>query len=176
MSKKFVITVSRQYGCGGREFAGILAEKLKVKLFDRQLVHIAAAKLSIDDLPEAELLELENTVMPLSLTFIPFHSFGVNLGSGEYSRGIFLAESNVIRQLAAKRSCIILGRCGDYVLRDRPNKISIFVTADDDYREQRGQTIYDGKPSANSTPKIKNAPATTNTTPTRPGATAQIMT
>ena len=105
-----------QYGCGGRELAGILAEKLKVKLFDRQLVHIAAAKLSIDDLPESELIELENTVTPLSMTFIPFHSFGVKLGSGEYSRGI------------------ILGRCADYVLRDHPNKISIFVTAADEYR------------------------------------------
>lgn len=145
MNKKFVITVSRQYGCGGRELAGILAKKLKVNLYDRQLVHIAAAKLSIDDLPEDELLELENTVTPLSMTFIPFHSFGVNLGSGEYSRGIFLAESNVIKMIAAKRSCIILGRCGDYVLRDHPNKISIFVTADDDYREERGKTIYEGK-------------------------------
>ena len=59
--KNLVLTVSRQYGCGGRELAGILAKKLGVKLYDRQLVHIAAAKLSINDLPDEDLYELENT-------------------------------------------------------------------------------------------------------------------
>ena len=143
--KNFVVTVSRRYGCGGRELAGILAEKLNVKLFDRQLVHIAAAKLSINDLPDDDLYELENTVPPMSMTFMPFHSFGVKLGSGQYSRGIFLAESNVIKKLAEKNSCVILGRCGDYVLRENENRFSIFVTADDDFREKRGAEIYEGK-------------------------------
>ena len=45
MNKNMVITISRQYGAGGRELAGIMAEKLGVKLYDRQIVHIAAAKL-----------------------------------------------------------------------------------------------------------------------------------
>lgn len=143
--EKFVITVSRQYGCGGTELAGILAKKLGVKLYDRQLVHIAAAKLSINDLPDEDLYELEKTVPPLEQIFMPFHSFGVKLGTGQYSRGIFLAESDIIRRLAEKKSCVVLGRCGDYVLKDHPNKFSIFVTADDDFREKRSQTVYDGK-------------------------------
>ena len=49
MSDNFVISISRQYGCGGRELAGLLADKLGVKLYDRQIVHIAAAKLGIND-------------------------------------------------------------------------------------------------------------------------------
>ena len=57
-----VITVSRQYGCGGRELATILAKKLNVKLYDKQIIHLAAAKLGINDLTEEELKELENTV------------------------------------------------------------------------------------------------------------------
>ena len=60
--KKYIITVGRQYGCGGRELAEILAEKLGVHLYDRQIVHMAAAKLGINDLSEKDLLELENTV------------------------------------------------------------------------------------------------------------------
>ena len=143
--KNLVLTVSRQYGCGGRELAGILAKKLGVKLYDRQLVHIAAAKLSINDLPDEDLYELENTIPPMEQMFIPFHSFGVKLGSGQYSRGIFLAESDVIRRIAAKGSCVLLGRCGDYVLREHENKFSIFVTADDDFREKRGKEVYEGK-------------------------------
>ena len=143
--KNLVVTVSRRYGCGGRELAGLLAEKLNVKLYDRQLVHIAAAKLSINDLPDEDLYELESTVPPMEMTFMPFHSFGVKLGSGQYSRGIFLAESNVIRKLAEKKSCVILGRCADYVLHEHENKFSIFVTADDDFRDLRGLKVYGGK-------------------------------
>ena len=143
MNKDIVITISRKYGCGGRELAGILAKKLNLKLYDRQIVHIAAAKLGIDDLKEEDLLELENTVHPLTMAFIPFRSFGIRMG--ESSRGIFLSEATAVRKLAQSGSCIILGRCADYVLDDMPNVFSIFVSADDEYREKRGREVYDGK-------------------------------
>ena len=70
--KNLVVTVSRRYGCGGRELAGILAKKLDVKLYDRQLIHIAAAKLSINDLPDDDLYELASTIPPMDMTFLPF--------------------------------------------------------------------------------------------------------
>lgn len=143
MKENTVITISRQYGCGGRELAEILAKKIGVKLYDRQIVHIAAAKLGIDDLSESDLLELENTVQPLTLTFMPFHSFGTRMG--ESSRGMFLSEASVVRKLANDGACVILGRCADYVLDDMPNHFSIFVCADDEYRTKRGQEVYAGK-------------------------------
>ena len=143
MKENTVITVSRQYGCGGRELAEILAKKLNVKLYDRQIVHIAAAKLGINDLSEQDLLELENTVHPLTLTFMPFHSFGTRMG--ESSRGMFLSEASVVRKLANDGACVILGRCADYVLEDMPNHFSIFVCANDKYREKRGKEVYEGK-------------------------------
>jgi len=138
-----VITVSRQYGCGGRELATILAKKLNVKLYDKQIIHLAAAKLGINDLSEEELKELENTVQPMTLTYVPFHSFGNH--AGESSRGMFIAEAGVIRKLAEDGPCVILGRSADYVLEDEPNHFSIFVCANDAYREQRGKDVYDGK-------------------------------
>ena len=144
-TEKFVVTVSRRYGCGGRELAGILADKLGVKLYDRQLIHIAAAKIFTGELPDDDLYELASTIPPMDMTFLPFHSFGVKLGSGQYGREIFLAESNVIQRLAEKKSCVILGRCADYVLRENENRFSIFVTADDNFRDKRGLTVYDGK-------------------------------
>ena len=143
MNSNTVITISRQYGCGGRELAEILAKKLNVKLYDRQIVHIAAAKLGINDLSEQDLLDLENTVHPLTLTFMPFHSFGTRMG--ESSRGMFLSEASVVRKLANDGPCVILGRCADYVLEDMPNHFSIFVCANDKYREKRGKEVYEGK-------------------------------
>ena len=143
MDKNIVISISRKYGCGGRELAQILAEKLNIKLYDRKIVHIAAAKLETDDLNENDLLELENTVHPLTLTFMPFHSFGTRMG--ESSRGMFLSEASVVRKLANDGPCVILGRCADYVLEDMPNHFSIFVCANDEYREKRGKEVYKGK-------------------------------
>jgi len=143
VNEKTVLTISRQYGCGGRELATKLAERLNVKLYDRQIIHIAAAKLGINDLSEKDLIELENQVTPLSFSFMPFHSFGTHMG--ESSRGLFLAETSVVRKLAQDGSCVILGRCADYVLEKDPNSFSIFVCADDAYREKRGQAVYDGK-------------------------------
>lgn len=136
-----IITVSRQYGAGGRELANLLAEKSGVKLYDRQIVHIAAARLGIDDLSEKELLEMEHSVQPLSMQFVPFHSFGM----GQSSQKMFIAESTIIRKLAEDGPCVFLGRSADYALRNVPNVFSIFVCADDAYRFQRGQTIYGGK-------------------------------
>ena len=143
MDKNMVITISRQYGAGGRELAGIMAEKLGVKLYDRQIVHIAAAKLGINDLSEKELLEMENSVKPLSMGFLPFHSFGTHMGSS--SQEMFMSESAAIRKIAKDGSCIFLGRCADYALRNTENHFDIFVCADDNYREVRGKDVYDGK-------------------------------
>lgn len=143
MSKEQIITISRQYGAGGRELAGILAEKLGLKLYDRQIVHIAAAKLGINDLSESELLEMENKVKPLSIGFLSFHSFGTHMG--ESSQGMFIAESAAIRRIAQDGPCIFLGRSADYALRKVDNVFSIFVCADDDYREARGKTVYGSK-------------------------------
>lgn len=138
-----VITISRQYGAGGREIAGLVAEKLGVKLYDRQIVHIAAAKIGLDDLSENDLLELENYVKPLSMSFLPFRSFGMNMSDS--SQKVFMTESAAIRKLAEDGPCVILGRSADYVLRKFENKFSIFICADDEFREARGKEVYGGK-------------------------------
>lgn len=138
-----VITISRQYGAGGREIAALVAEKLGVKLYDRQIVHIAAAKIGLDDLSEKDLLELENYVKPLSMSFLPFRSFGMNMTDS--SQKVFMTESAAIRKLAEDGPCVILGRSADYVLRKFENKFSIFVCADDEFREARGKEVYGGK-------------------------------
>mgnify|MGYP000143348709 CR=1 FL=1 len=144
MKENTVITVSRQYGCGGRELAEILAKKIKCKLYDRQIVHIAAAKLGINDLSEQRFIRFRK--IPVSSIDIDIHAipfFGTRMG--ESSRGMFLSEASVVRKLANDGPCVILGRCADYVLEDMPNHFSIFVCANDEYREKRGKEVYEGK-------------------------------
>lgn len=174
MKENLVITISRQYGAGGRELAGILAEKLGVKLYDRQLVHLAAAKLGIHDLSEDELLEMENTVKPLSMSFIPFHSFGTHMG--ESSQGMFMSESAVIRKIAEDGSCIFLGRCADYALRNNDNHFDIFVCADMSIARSAARRSTKARASKSSTARTRSVPATTTTTRAARGATARTMT
>ena len=104
------------------------------------ILYLAAAKLGIDDLDEDGLKELENTVEPMTLTYVPFHSFGNH--AGESSRGMFIAEAGVIRRLADDGPCVILGRSADYVLEDLPNHFSIFVCADDENKEDDKRARY----------------------------------
>ena len=139
-----VITISRQYGAAGREIATKIAEKLGVHLYDRQLVHIAAAQLQIDELSEEELLKLEREVPPLGLSFTPFFSFGMR-GEKPLNQQIFEAEAGVIARLARNESCVILGRCADFVLHNERNVLSVFIHASDKFRADRGVHAYLGK-------------------------------
>ena len=139
-----VITISRQYGAAGREIAQKVAEKLGVPLYDRQLVHIAAAQLQIDQLDEDELLKLEKEVPPLGLNFTPFFSFGMR-GEKPLNQQIFEAEAGVIARLARHESCVILGRCADFVLHNERNVLTVFIEASDKFRAERGVSSYQGK-------------------------------
>lgn len=142
--KNTVIAISRQYGSGGRELANILAEKLGYKLYDRQIVHMTAAQLGISDMSEAQLKEFEDKVPPLSLKFMPFYIFGMS-GAKPMNHKMFEQEAEIVRRLANDGNCIILGRCADVILRDNPNVCSIFVCANDEFREERGLNVYEGK-------------------------------
>ena len=142
MDKNTIISISRQYGSGGREVAQILADKTGFHLYDRQIIDSAAKDLGISNWSEDKLRELENSE-PAPLGFIPFHSFGIDEGPSDTS--MFVAESKIIRKLAKSGSCIILGRCGDFVLRDFAKHYSFFICADDDFRTERGRSEYNGK-------------------------------
>lgn len=143
MKEDTIITISRQYGSGGRELSQILAKKLNIHVYDRQIIHMAAAQLDIDDLSEDNLKNLEENASPFSLNFMPFYSFGTH--SRGIDKDLFITEAKVIRRLANDGSCIILGRCADFVLQDMENHYSFFICADDEYRAQRGITVYNGK-------------------------------
>lgn len=129
--KQFVITIGRQLGSGGKEVAEKLARELGVKVYDKALLQAAACESGID----ASLFEQadENESTSLFGNFFSIHgSISEYLSSGSCidNDRLFEIQSEAIRNIAQGESCIIVGRCAEYVLRDHPSRLSVFITAD----------------------------------------------
>lgn len=144
MNPNTVITISREYGSGGRELSNILAKKLGIKLYDRQIINRAAEELGVDDIEFEALKRFEEEVPIQPSRFMPFHMFGTRSNQSLNDK-IFDTECKVIEKIAEGKSCIILGRCADFVLRNRPNTYSFYICANDEYRQARGKDVYENK-------------------------------
>lgn len=118
----YTVTVTRQFGSLGRPIAKEMAEMLGIEYYDRDIVEETASKM---DLPVSVVGNEEETAKA------GFFKMGYPLGMGttEKQDQIFRAQASVIRELADKRSCIIVGRCSDYILRNSKNCINIFIYA-----------------------------------------------
>lgn len=135
MEKKFVITIGRQLGAGGRLLAEELGKRLGVPVYNREIISEAAKQSGM----AAELFERadeeENHLKPLG---IGIWSFGSMTTQGFINNDtIFAIQSQTIESLADKGSCIFVGRCADYVLRERENVLRVFVTAPEEERVAR---------------------------------------
>jgi cytidylate kinase len=136
--KKFVITIGRQPGSGGKEIAERLARLLNVNVYDKRLLEIAAKESGLDT------TVFENADEQESDSFFG-RLFSIHGSMSDYMPGgscmesdkLFEIQSETIRSLAENESCIIVGRCAEYVLRDHPQKLSIFITADHGDRIER---------------------------------------
>lgn len=127
MEKKFVITIGRQLGAGGRALAEELGRRLGVPVYNHEIINEAAKQSGI----AAELFEKadEHTsnVTPLGTGI---WSFGSMTTPGYINNDtLFAIQSQTIENLADRGSCIFVGRCADYVLREREGVLSVFVTA-----------------------------------------------
>ena len=132
MAKKCIITIGRQFGSGGRYVGRLLAEKLGVPFYDKELLSEAAKQSGICE----EILEDHDEKPTRSLLFSLVTGMQHHVGSGNFymdmplNHRIFLAQFDAIRKLAEEGSCVIVGRCADYVLREDPDTVSVFVKAD----------------------------------------------
>lgn len=130
-----VITIARQYGSGGREIGEKIASILGIPFYGRELIELAAEKSGYhpDVLKKADERAAGSLLYSLAT--------GVGGFSGGYDIPIndklFIVQNEIIRDLAAKEQCVIIGRCGDYALREVENKISIFIYADMEARIAR---------------------------------------
>lgn len=120
-----VIVISRKYGAGGHSVAEALSEKLGIPYYDQDLIAEIAFRTGFSkETVEAQGEQMENT------NFLLNTLRGSRFETNKQER-IWEATKKVIRDLAAKESCIILGRCSNYVLRNVPGVVSVYLHADD---------------------------------------------
>lgn len=120
--EKYVITLSRQFGSMGRSISKKLAEMLGIDFLDRDIVEETAKRMG---LPISMISEEEEAA---KAGFFG-RSYPLGVGLPSLKDEIFQTQENIIRDFAKKESCIIVGRCGDYVLKDHPNKLSVYIYA-----------------------------------------------
>lgn len=122
MSEKFVVTIARQFGSLGRPIARDVSEALGIEYYDRDIVESAAKALN---LPVSTISDAEESARSAF-----FHmSYPLGMGTTSIQDLIFDTQRKIILNLAEKDSCIIVGRCADYVLRDHKRIINIFIYA-----------------------------------------------
>ncbi len=139
MEKKLIITIARQYGSGGREIGEKLAEKIGIPIYDKDLITALVNKSEmhpdvIKKADESPVNSLLYTLAVGSNVFGAATSFGYKMPINDK---LFLMQSDIIRDFAAKGSGIFIGRCADYVLRDEPNLLRIFIHGDLDHKKAR---------------------------------------
>ena len=134
---KYVITVSREYGSGGRLIGKKLADELGISFYDGELLSLVAKESGYTE----DFVRRNDQKKTQSLLY---HLY---IGSQilPASDMIFIAQSRDIKDLYNKESCVIVGRCADYVLRGFPNVINVFVTAPLESRIARVRDEYNEK-------------------------------
>lgn len=126
MSKKNVILISREYGSGGRGIGEKIAKELNIPFYDKEVIRMACQESGFD-VSLFENIE-EQSKHPLSY-FLSMYSATMTPSDLSLNDKVFLVQSKVIRDLA-KDSCVIIGRCADYILRDYDNVLRVFIHAD----------------------------------------------
>ena len=140
MNEHFVINIGRQLGSGGRDIAAIIARRLGIKLYDKELINLAAEQsgLCAEFFEKADEKESRN-VLSTMIGYLrsPFAGGCANVPNVLSNGALFKIQSDVIRDLAEHESCIFVGRCADYILREHPRRVDIFISADDSDRVRR---------------------------------------
>ena len=132
---KYVITISRQYGSGGRFIARELAKRLGIAFYDQDLLTLASEEFGMSK----SIFENYDEKKDSFFSGIVPAGYGFDMSMGQK---VFLAQFDTIRHLAEKESCVIVGRCADYILRDFPNVVTVFVHAPLESRIKRAVEYY----------------------------------
>ncbi len=138
MAEKLAITIGRQYGSGGREIGNRVGEILGFRVYDKELLTLAAEKNGIN--PEALKRVDEKATnsllytLALGSSLYGARNFGMDVPINDQ---LFLTQTEIVRKAAAEESSVFVGRCADYILRNHPNRISFFIYADKEARIAR---------------------------------------
>ncbi len=136
--KKVIICIGREFGSGGREIGMKLAEKLNIPFYDKELILATAEKTKLEQ-SIIEKFDEKHSFTALTATN-PFDLYQMPM-----SDRIYIAQADVIREIASKGSCVIVGRCADYVLEDNPDCFNVFITAPMKDKIERKRPLLPGK-------------------------------
>lgn len=130
-----IITINREYGSGGRYVGKLLAKKLGIKLYDKDLIMMVSNE---SGLSASYIEEKEQSITDKLLSNFNSQYYN-NLTNDD---NLFIAETNAIKEIAKKGSCIIVGRCADYILKEQENVFKIFLYTDDEAKVKRAVNYY----------------------------------
>lgn len=135
MAKK-IITITRQYGSGGREIGERLAQSLGLEFYDNRLLEVAAKDSGIhkNHFEENDEKRTNSFLYLLSTTY--------GQGGIPFDDTLFFAQLNAIQKVASEHACVIIGRCADYALRDFNNVVNLFISAPFEQRVKRAIEVY----------------------------------
>lgn len=142
---KTIITIGRQFGSGGKEIGERLAAHFGIKCYDKELLSLAAKESGICE----EMIAIHDERPTNSFLYnlvMDTYSFGYNASSFSdmpISHKVFLAQFDTIKKIADEGSCVIVGRCADYALKEYDNCIRIFIHAKEDAKIERIMEKYD---------------------------------
>ena len=127
--KHIVITISREYGSGGRFVGKLVAQKLGVPFYDKEIISLSAKQSGLSE---------------MYIEKIDQRKKSASYANNNDDR-LFVAEQKVIEELAKKSSCVVVGRCADYILRNNNNTLKVFLYSDTESKKDRAVKYYDLK-------------------------------
>lgn len=139
MGNKIILTIGRQFGSGGREIGQRLAKELGIGYYDKELMAVAARESGLCEEVFEKADEQASSGLSYAFTmgyssfmgmFTPYNDILSN-------DGLFKIQSDAIRKLAENESCVLVGRCADYILRDDPDCLSLFIHSSVESRVQQ---------------------------------------
>lgn len=145
MSTNVVFTIGRQFGSGGRQVGKTLAQKLGIPFYDKELIAISARDSGLSEALFSNADEKATSSIFYSLVMgnYPMASGALGVTEMPLNDQLFLIQSKTIKRLASEGSCVIVGRCADYILRDMDNVVNVFIHADLKNRVERAVRVYE---------------------------------
>lgn len=136
-----IVAISREFGSGGRTIGRKLAERLNVKCYDSELIQKIAQESGFSK----DYIKEEDETKP-SYWSTPFFTYNYAVTSNHDI--IWNSQERVILDLARDEPCVIVGRCAEYILREDPRVLKVFIHADDDKRAERIVNVYGERPQS----------------------------
>lgn len=133
LTKHTVITIAREYGSGGRYVGRLIADKLGIKFYDKEFIEKLATETGLSE----EYIESHEQKRDVLDGLNNGYYFGLNNADD-----LFIKEAELIKDVAEKESCVIIGRCADFILQDKENVLKVFIYSDMEDKIKRATEIY----------------------------------